>query len=179
LMVLGHGACFSSNTLASISSVMCGGVLKKCSIWKRSQKSNIYAAQLVMLEAPGRGDLHQAGGPTSSSIHMITPITKCNPVHSPEFPNSEPDSTFHHQCLQKQTWKIKRMITGGSMYLHTHLHNQHIYGHFCQQHATHLDMPTRTAHLLWNSTVYYHVQESLQLNHIPYIFYVVHTMHCQ
>jgi len=31
-MVLGHGASFSSNTLPSISSVMCGGVLKKCSI---------------------------------------------------------------------------------------------------------------------------------------------------
>jgi len=40
LMVLGHGASFSSNTLPSISSVMCGGVLKKCSICT-SQKSNL------------------------------------------------------------------------------------------------------------------------------------------
>jgi len=50
-MVLGHGASFSSNTLPSISSVMCGGVLKKCSICTRSQKSNLYAVQLIMLQA--------------------------------------------------------------------------------------------------------------------------------
>jgi len=50
-MVLGHGASFSSNTLPSISSVMCGGVLKKCSICT-SQKSNLYAVQLKMLQEP-------------------------------------------------------------------------------------------------------------------------------
>lgn len=33
LMILGHGAWRSSNTLASSSSVMFGGVLKKCRIW--------------------------------------------------------------------------------------------------------------------------------------------------
>jgi hypothetical protein len=33
LMVLGNGAPSSLNTLRSISSVMCGGVLKKCRIW--------------------------------------------------------------------------------------------------------------------------------------------------
>jgi hypothetical protein len=32
-MILGHGAWRSSNTLASSSSVMFGGVLKKCRIW--------------------------------------------------------------------------------------------------------------------------------------------------
>jgi hypothetical protein len=50
-MVLGHGASFSSNTLPSISSVMCGGVLKKCSICT-SQKSNLYVVQLKMLQEP-------------------------------------------------------------------------------------------------------------------------------
>jgi len=65
LMVLGHGSSFSSNTLPSISSVMCGGVLKKCSICT-SQKSNLYAVQLKTLQEP------------KAQYHCFAHIYMCN-----------------------------------------------------------------------------------------------------
>lgn len=74
LMVLGHGASFSSNTLPSISSVMCGGVLKKCSICTRSQKSNLYAVQLIMLQAPKTQHHCFAHIITCATLEIVSPF---------------------------------------------------------------------------------------------------------
>jgi len=80
LMVLGHGASFSSNTLLSISSVMCGGVLKKCSICT-SQKSNLYAGQLKMLQEPKAQHHCFAHIMIHATLEIVSPFTHTTPPY--------------------------------------------------------------------------------------------------
>jgi hypothetical protein len=92
----------------------------------------------------GGGDVYQTGGP-ASSILIITPSLNDATQITPQLGHS----TLLHQFIGEQTWKINRIITGGTTNLPTNQPtNQHICRQFCQQHAENLNTPTGTTHLL-------------------------------
>lgn len=127
----------------------------------------------------GCGDLYETHGPTSSTL-MITPSLNDATQITPQLR----DSTFHHKCTGQQTWKIKRIVTGGTIYLHTdrltdRMTNQPAYLQTILPATCRLSMPTGTPHLLWKWKVNYHFQKVCSSTPMHVFFDGVHSVHCR